>query len=111
MALDQPSALTRSGPATRVYLTCESISDIARVAALSSVRVVREERPGHYAIDTDDAGALLVELTTWLKQEEILPQELRVGGESLEDVFCGSPVRSLDCERDTGGRGGRPDAH
>jgi ABC-2 type transport system ATP-binding protein len=87
VALDEPAALTHSGPATRVYLTCATITDAAHIADLSSAGAVREERPGRYTIDTDDAGSLLVELTTWLREARILPDELRVGGESLEDVF------------------------
>jgi ABC-2 type transport system ATP-binding protein len=87
VALDKPAALARSGPANRVYVTCGAIPDAARIAELPSASAVQEERPGRYAIDTDDAGALLVELTTWLRDARIIPDELRVGGESLEDVF------------------------
>ena len=87
VALGEPAALTRSGPATLVYLTAPAALDNSRMAALPSARSAREERPGHYAIETDDAGALLVELTTWLRAAGIVPGELRVGRESLEDVF------------------------
>jgi len=87
VALDQTAALLRSGPSTTVYLVGPAALDTSQIAALASARVATEDRPGRYTIETDDAGRLLVELTTWLRENGALPQELRVGGESLEDVF------------------------
>ena len=96
LALDEPAALTRSGPSTLVYLTATPGLDTARLAALPSALAAREERPGSYAIQADDAGLLLVELTAWLREEGAVPGEIRVGRESLEDVFLrltGTEVR------------------
>jgi len=87
VALDQTAALLRSGPSTTVYLVGPPALDRTQIAALPSARTAVEDRPGRYTIETDDAGRLLVELTTWLRENGALPQELRVGGESLEDVF------------------------
>ena len=87
VALDRPAALTRSGPVTQIYLVARPGLDTAAIGGLPAARGAREERPGHYAIETDDAGALLVQLTTWLRDAKVVPDELRVGGESLEDVF------------------------
>jgi ABC-2 type transport system ATP-binding protein len=96
LALDQPSALQRGGPASQVSLTARAGVDLSRLAALPSARAVREERLGRYAIETDDAGALLVELAAALRDAGVLPEEIRVGVESLEDVFLrltGSEMR------------------
>ena len=87
VALDAPAALRRGGPATQVSLTARAGLELSHLAALSSARGVREERPGRYAIETEDAGALLVELTVCLREAGVVPDEIRVGGESLEDVF------------------------
>lgn len=87
VALDRPAALTRSGPATRVYLIARPGLDTGRIGNLPAATSAREERPGYYAIETEDAGALLVGLTTWLHEANVVPDELRVGGETLEDVF------------------------
>jgi ABC-2 type transport system ATP-binding protein len=97
LALDQPAALQRGGAAPQVHLTARTGVETDRIAALPSARAVREELPGRYAIDTDDASALLVELTAALREARVLPEEIRVGGESLEEVFLrltGSEPRS-----------------
>ena len=96
LALDEPAGLMRSGPSGQVYLTAPSGLDVDAIAALPSVRVAREDRSGHYVLETADAGALLVDLTAWLRDAGVVPSELRVGSESLEDVFLrltGTEVR------------------
>ncbi|HTE83255.1 MAG TPA: ABC transporter ATP-binding protein [Dehalococcoidia bacterium] len=97
VALDEPDALRRSGPATRVLLTARAGVELSLLSALASAGAIREERPGRYEIETQDPGALLVELTTALRAVGIIPDELRVGGESLEDVF----LRLTGSERPT----------
>jgi ABC-2 type transport system ATP-binding protein len=87
VAIDEPAALMRSGPSTTVYLVGPPDLETDAIGALPSAQRAVEDRPGHYVIDTIDAGSLLVELTSWLRERRLLPQELRVGGESLEDVF------------------------
>ena len=53
----------------------------------AGVRLARSDAPGSYVIETGDAAALLVELTTALRAAGITLTELRVGRNSLEDVF------------------------
>ena len=47
----------------------------------------REERPGFYLIHTRRPIELLAELTDWARQRDVLLNDLRVGHESLEEVF------------------------
>ncbi|HUE76155.1 MAG TPA: ABC transporter ATP-binding protein [Chloroflexota bacterium] len=61
--------------------------DPAELASLPGVAAVRDERAGTYLLDTGDAPALLVALTEWAQRRSIPIREIRVGGESLEDVF------------------------
>lgn len=99
VALDTPAGLTReqSTTTTRVYFTASSAIDVAAVGRLPAARAAREESGGTYSVETGDAPALLVELTTWLRDHHIELGDLRVGRASLEDVFLrltGKEVRS-----------------
>lgn len=89
IALDTPAGLTRSQSTTttEVYLKATPGLDIAALGKLPAARAAREESGGKYAIETGDARALLVELTTWLRDKGADVSELRVGRSSLEDVF------------------------
>ena len=64
----------------------------AELAALPSVRAgggphVTSPRPGVYVLPTDDPGATLREVATWLEARRIVPLALRFGAPSLEEVF------------------------
>jgi ABC-2 type transport system ATP-binding protein len=87
VALDAPEALRRGGSATLVRVVTGPGVNVQALAALPSAGHVVEERPGRYQIETEDPGTLLVELTASLRDAGIVPAEIRVGGESLEDVF------------------------
>jgi ABC-2 type transport system ATP-binding protein len=86
VALDRPDALRR-GPSTRVFVSVRDGAQDGLLNSLASGKGVHEERPGRYVIETDDPGALLVELATALRSANVLPDEIRVGSETLEDVF------------------------
>ena len=99
VALDTPAGLTReqSTTTTQVYFTASAPVDVAAIGRLPTARAAREESAGKYAVETGDVPALLVELTTWLREHHIDLAELRVGRSSLEDVFLrltGKEVRS-----------------
>lgn len=99
VALDTPAGLTReqSTTTTHVYFTASVSIDVAAIGRLPTVRSAREETVGKYAVETGDVPALLVELTTWLRDHHVELAELRVGRSSLEDVFLrltGKEVRS-----------------
>ncbi len=87
VALDEPATLRRGGPGSCVLLTVRSGLELALLSGLSSAINAREPRAGRYEIETQDPSALLVELTTALREQGIVPDEIRVGGETLEDVF------------------------
>ena len=87
VALDTPAALRRAGSATMVRVSIDPGVETQVLVSLSSARHVTEDRPGRYQIETDDPSALLVELATSLRDAGVVPDEIRVGGESLEDVF------------------------
>lgn len=89
LALDTPAGLTReqSTTTTEVRFTAHGAVDMAALGSLPGARMVRSDVPGSYVVETGDAAALLVELTTALHKAGITLSELRVGRTSLEDVF------------------------
>ncbi len=96
VALDTPAGLTGVQDANVVRFVAPAGLDCAQLARLPSARKAEEIRPGSYLIETDSAPALLVELTTWLRDQKITLSELRVGHGSLEDLFLrltGAEVR------------------
>jgi ABC-2 type transport system ATP-binding protein len=94
IALGTPAELTR-GDATQVRLRAAAGLDVQALAALPSVLDARETQPGMYALQTQTAGDLLVEVAAWLRERDVLPSEVRVGEESLEDVFLRLTGREL----------------
>jgi ABC-2 type transport system ATP-binding protein len=94
IALGTPAELTR-GDATQVRLRAAPGLDVRALAALPSVLDARETQPGMYALQTQTAGDLLVEVAAWLRERDVLPSEVRVGEESLEDVFLRLTGREL----------------
>jgi ABC-2 type transport system ATP-binding protein len=89
IALDTPAGLTRgqSTTTTEVRFSAEQGIDVAALARLPAARGARMEANGVYYVETGDAPALLVELTTYLRDAHITLTELRVGRSSLEEVF------------------------
>ncbi len=94
VALGSPTALTR-GDATRVQFRAEPGLDLAALRGLPSAADAAEPQPGVYALETRAAADLLVELTTWLRERNVVPTEVRVGEASLEDVFLRLTGREL----------------
>ena len=96
IALDTPTGLTGVQDANVVRFVAPAGLDCAQLGKLPSARSAEEIRPGSYLLETDDAPALLAELTAWLRDEHITLSELRVGHGSLEDLFLrltGAEVR------------------
>jgi ABC-2 type transport system ATP-binding protein len=90
IALDTPAALmaAESGSATtEVRFSATSGLDVTALGGLGAVVSAREEAPGRYAMETEDARALLPDLTAWLRDQQADLVELRVGRSSLEEVF------------------------
>ena len=87
LTLDSPAALTR-GSADGVRFTGPAGLDVpALVAALPSATGGHEEGTGTYVIATSRPPDLLAEVTAWARDRGILLNDIRVGHESLEDVF------------------------
>ena len=89
LALDTPAGLTReqSTTTTEVRFSAPGAVDVGALGRLVGARLARSDGPGSYVIETGDAAALLVELTTALRSMGVTLRELRVGRNSLEDVF------------------------
>ncbi len=96
IALDTPGNLTGAQNANVVRFVAIGKVDAQQLAALPSAKKIEEIRPGSYIIESDAIPGVLVELTTWLRDHNIMLSELRVGHGSLEDLFLrltGSEVR------------------
>ncbi len=96
IALDTPEMMTGAQNATVVRFAAPAGLDCAKLAALPSAKKAEEVRPGNYVIEAESIPALLVELTAWLRDNNITLSELRVGHGSLEDLFLrltGTEVR------------------
>jgi ABC-2 type transport system ATP-binding protein len=96
IALDTPAALTGVQTASVVRFVAPARLDCARMGVLPSASKAEEIRPGSYVIESEAIPTLLVELTTWLKDQGVTLTELRVGYGSLEDLFLrltGTEVR------------------
>ncbi|HUZ01952.1 MAG TPA: ABC transporter ATP-binding protein [Thermomicrobiaceae bacterium] len=86
LALEEPRVLTQSN-AEELQFTAPPGLDCGPLGRLPAAHSAREERPGFYVIATTRPVDLLVELTTWARDAGILVNDLRVGHESLEEVF------------------------
>jgi ABC-2 type transport system ATP-binding protein len=88
IALDTPANLTREQSTTTVEVrfSADPAPELAKLSKLASIRSAREEA-GTFVVETGDAPAMLVELTTFLRDKGMTLRELRVGRASLEDVF------------------------
>jgi ABC-2 type transport system ATP-binding protein len=84
LAFDTPARLIAGETAVR--LRTSSPVDLASLTALPSAASARESSRG-YVMETGDAPALLVEITTLLRDRKVQVLELRTGKGSLEDVF------------------------
>jgi ABC-2 type transport system ATP-binding protein len=97
VALDTPAALTGgTAAAGAVRFSAKAGLDIQALAALPSAQDAREASPGSYILKTENAPALLAELTAWLRDQGVTLTELRVGHGSLEEIFLqltGTEVR------------------
>ena len=89
IALDTPAALTtsQSTTGTEVRFRAQAGLDLVALGRLSSVRAIREESPGVYALETGEPRELLVQLATALRDAGADLSELRIGRSTLEDVF------------------------
>lgn len=69
-----------------VWVRAASGIDLALIRRLSSARAVREDH-GSIAVETADAGKLLMEMSAVFYEAGVQVEEMRVGNASLEDTF------------------------
>ncbi|MCM8748042.1 ABC transporter ATP-binding protein [Thermomicrobiaceae bacterium CFH 74404] len=86
VALATPQELTHS-ETDEVQFTGPAGLDVTALRSLPSALDAREAQPGRYVIHTKRPADLLSELTTWARDAGVLLVEIRVGHESLEEVF------------------------
>lgn len=86
VALATPQELTQS-ETDEVQFTGPAGLDVTALRSLPSALDAREAQPGRYVIHTKRPVDLLVELTAWAREAGVLLVEIRVGHESLEEVF------------------------
>ena len=86
-ALDSPAALGRRAGAAELRFSAVAGLDLAQLADAVGARAATEERPGVYAVDVPGTPATVAALATWLADRDVLVSDLRVGGQSLEDVY------------------------
>jgi ABC-2 type transport system ATP-binding protein len=96
IALGTPAELTGSNTASDVWLTTSDPIDVKALAALPHARAAHEHQAGQYVVRTDSALDLLVELAAWLRDNDVVPRELRVGHGTLEDVFLRLTGKELE---------------
>ena len=85
----------RGGGRQVVRLVASPDLDPDRLRALPSAGAVRLAEPGVFLIESARPPALLAELTVWALREGVAIREIRVGHESLEEIFLRLTGRAL----------------
>ena len=86
LTLEETQVLTHTN-SEELQFTAPPGLDCLALAALPAAQQAREIQPGYYAIETTRPIDLLAEVTAWARTRGILLNDLRVGHESLEEVF------------------------
>jgi ABC-2 type transport system ATP-binding protein len=108
VALDAPAALGRAGGASdELRFRAEPSLPLDTMLAWPGVTAAREARPGEYVVDGAIGPATVATLTSWLAERDVLLAELRVGQQSLEDVFLRLTANG-EAERQAARPGGAP---
>jgi ABC-2 type transport system ATP-binding protein len=87
IAIGSPSELTAGPRDDAVTLVVAPDADLSGIDRLQASVKVQRPTPGIAIIRTTSPLDLLVEVTLWLRENAIVPRELKVNSESLEDVF------------------------
>jgi ABC-2 type transport system ATP-binding protein len=89
VASGSPSELTRAAAVDEVVFTSTPglpTDELARALGLAAA-AVRETRPGEYLIAAAGKPALIADLAAWLRDRDVLLDELHTGRRTLEEVF------------------------
>jgi ABC-2 type transport system ATP-binding protein len=88
VALDTPAALGRTaGPPDELRFRAPAGLPLHELAVRLGLDDLREVRPGEYVADGRINPSTVAGLAAWLAEHDALLAELRVGRQSLEDVF------------------------
>jgi ABC-2 type transport system ATP-binding protein len=60
---------------------------VATLTTVAGVRQAEEARPGEYLVQGEIGPATVAGLTAWLAERGVLLADLRVGRQTLEEVF------------------------
>ena len=85
----------RGGDRPAVRLVAGPALDPADLGALPSAGAVHRTEPGVYLIECTDPPVLLAEVTAWALRQGVSIREIRVGRESLEEIFLRLTGRAL----------------
>ena len=97
VALDAPAALGGAGgPPAELRFRAAPGLPLSEIAVQVGLHDAREIRPGEYVLDGDVTPTTVAALTAWLAERDVLLADLRVGRQSLEDVFLRLTGTSLD---------------
>jgi ABC-2 type transport system ATP-binding protein len=88
VALDAPAALGQAGgPPDELRFRAGPGLPVEGLAGRAGLSEIREVRPGEYVADGQIDPVTVAALTAWLAERGALLAELRVGRQSLEEVF------------------------
>lgn len=94
LTLDTPRRLTHAR-SQEIQFSGPPELELSEFSSLPSVSTCSEPQPGFYVLETADPIDGLAEITAWGRQHRILLNDLRIGHESLEDVFLRLTGREL----------------
>ena len=106
-----PAELMRSGETDEVRFAAPTALDTAALA-LRLQAAVEEVSPGEYRVAAAGSPAMVAALTAWLAEQDLPLGDLRVGRQTLEDVFLrltatAETATDRSTAADTGGRRSR----
>jgi ABC-2 type transport system ATP-binding protein len=88
VALDTPATLGQAGgPPRELRFRAPAGLSVGELSDSLCLASVRETRTGEYLVEGEIDPSTVVALASWLAQRGVLLAELRVGRQSLEDVF------------------------
>jgi ABC-2 type transport system ATP-binding protein len=96
VAQGSPAELTRSGAEGQLRVRAIPGLDVeSLVATLPDGTLALEKEPGRYVVTGDLTPQLLATVTSWLAEQNVLPDELAIERRTLEDVFLELTGREL----------------
>jgi ABC-2 type transport system ATP-binding protein len=96
VAQGSPSELTRSGAEGQLRFEAVPALDLdSLAAALPMGCLALEKEPGRYVVSGEVTPRLLAQVTEWLANQNVLPDQLAIERRTLEDVFLDLTGREL----------------